>query len=76
MTISAIIQNLKNTLATALALLFGGVNEIMFVLGFGMLFYGLSGLWSREGALVVCGGILIIVSVLGVAVSNRKGAEA
>lgn len=75
MTLPAIIQNLKNALTAALALLFGGVNEIMFVLGFIMLYLGISDLWSRDGALVVCGSILVIVSVLGVAVSNRKGAD-
>jgi hypothetical protein len=51
-----------------------GVNEVLFLLGIGGLFYGLQGFWSLYGAFMVCGAVLIVVSILGILVAQRKGA--
>jgi len=69
---SALIQQISNALGAAVSLLLG-VNECLFLCGLGLLFYGLTGLWSVHGASSVCGGVLIVVSVWGVATQNGKG---
>lgn len=71
MTKSALIQHINNALAGVLALF--GVSEVLFLAGLWMLFAGLAGLWSRDGALAVCGGVLVLVAVFGASSSSKKG---
>lgn len=71
----ALTQHIKNALRSVASLLFG-VNEVLFLAGMAMLFSGLSGLWSRDGALAVCGGVLVIVGVWGAVAQSRKGGKA
>jgi hypothetical protein len=50
-----------------------GANEVLFLFGIVALFYGLQGFWSLYGAFIVCGSLLIIVSILGILVAQKKG---
>lgn len=72
---TALIQNLKNALASVLSL-FLGVHAVMFLTGMTMLYFGLAGLWSRYGALTVCGGILTVVAIFSAAAGVQKESEA
>lgn len=66
---NAIIAHLSNFIRSVLSAL--GVNEVMFLLGFGAFYRGVSVVYSVEVALLVCGAILIVVSVLGVIFKTR-----
>ena len=61
------IEKIKNLLSAIF-----GVNEILFIAGFGALFHGLRGLWSLDGAFVVCGGLLTVISISGVMYANKR----
>lgn len=49
-----------------------GVNETLFLAGFGGLFYGLQGLWSIYGAFIVCGSLLIAIAIGGILFSQKQ----
>jgi hypothetical protein len=49
-----------------------GVNETLFLLGFISFFYGISQLWSLEGAFTVSGALLMSIAIVGVVFANRK----
>lgn len=49
-----------------------GVNEVLFLAGFGSLFYGLQGLWSVYGAFVVCGSLLICIAIGGLVFAQKQ----
>lgn len=56
-----------------LSSLIGGVNEILFLIGLGLLYSGLSKAFSVGIAQAVCGGLLLCISVWGAASGHRKG---
>jgi hypothetical protein len=50
-----------------------GVHEVLFLAGFFGFFRGLSGIWSLNGALMVCGAILMLIAVISILIAQRKG---
>jgi hypothetical protein len=66
----AIIQHLTNFIKSILSALLG-VNEIMFLLGFGAMFWGIWHQWSINIALIVCGALLFGISIGGIVFANK-----
>jgi hypothetical protein len=50
-----------------------GVNEVLFLAGFGFFFYGIARIWSIDWAFLASGCLLIAIALAGVIVSQRKG---
>ncbi len=61
---------LKGLQSTIFSLI--GVHEVLFLAGIAALFEGIRGIWSLDGALIVCGGLLVMISLLGILISQRK----
>lgn len=66
----AIFQHLTNFIKSVLSILLG-VNEIIFLLGMGALFYGLRGQYSFYIALIVCGALLVMISIGGILFASK-----
>ena len=66
----AIFQHLTNFIKSVLSALLG-VNEIIFLLGMGALFYGLQGQYSFYVALIVCGALLVVISIGGILFASK-----
>ena len=52
-----------------------GVHETLFLSGLAALFVGIAGLWSVFWALMVCGAVLIGVSIFSIVFENQSGAK-
>lgn len=71
---TAFIQYLTNLIKSVLSALLG-VNEIMFLLGLGALFNGLQHQFSLHIAFIVCGSLLIVVSIGGIVFGAKAGSK-
>lgn len=49
-----------------------GVNEVLFLAGFGAFFYGITGIWSLYVACAMCGFLLMAIAVGGIVFAQRK----